>query len=484
MKSKHLLPLLYILFTLSGIFSLGAETPLTAYTLDNGLDVVLLPLPGSGELSMGIVFKGGAEVQTSANAGCFGLLEQLLFRGRASEPGEPEPAGALEALEASAFDGGACTDRFAFAFSLSPGLLDQGLNTLAYLFSGLRLETALIDPSALAEAKASFLARQEAVKSVPAGVYEYALAKKLFAAAPWRLDALGSEKTIKEANGTSIKSLALKWLVPNNAALLLAGDFDPETAEPLVTSAFAAWKKAEDPWKTPPSAQPKPGVTRPTLMVYPDPGQRKGYAALEMRYRGPDIGTPRSAAARLWTRMLSEPDSRLAKALAKGMPKNSAPSTPKVHYQATRSSSWFSVSTTIVIKDSANPADTVLAFKEIVRGTEMYAMKTNSSYFSDLEYKNAKASFVILPKQENSQSAVSRLMDSWLTDGIKGFQTQNTAIQALTAKDITNFADEYLMKNLEIVSIRLNPEDYAAKKKNFDNYGFELISAQNAFWWK
>ncbi len=484
MKSKHRHPILYIIFTLIALLELGAETPLTAYTLDNGLDVVLLPLPGSGELSMGIVFKGGAEVQTSANAGYFGLLEQLLFRGKASEPGEPEPAGALEALEASAFDGGTQTDRFAFAFSLSPDLLDQGLNTLSYLFSGLRLETALSDTAALVEAKNAALAMQEVARSTPAEIYEYALAKKLFSTAPWRLDTIGSEKTLKEASSTLLKSLSSRWLIPNNAALLVAGDIDPEAAKPLIASAFASWKKADDPWKTALTAMPKPGVTRPTLMVYPDPTQRKGYAVLEMRYRGPDVGTLRSPAVRLWAQMLSQPDSRLAKALSKGMPKNSASTTPEVRYQARRSSSWFSLSTTIVIKDLTNPADTVLAFKEIVRGTEMYAMKTNSGYFSDIEYKNAKASLSALPQQENSQPAVLYLMDSWLLEGIKGFQTENKSIQALSSKDITSFADEYLMKNLEIVSIRINPEDYAAKKKYFDNYGFELISAQNAFWWK
>jgi predicted Zn-dependent peptidase len=484
MKSKYIPPILYILFTLAALSGLGAESPLTAYTLDNGLDVLLMPLPGSGELSMGIVFKGGTEAQTSGNAGHFGLLEQLLFRGRASEPGEPEPAGALEALEASAFDGGVKTDRFAFAFSLSPGFLDQGLNTLSYLFSGLRLETALSDPSALSEAKNALLARMEAAVSEPEEIYEYALAKKLFSSAPWRLDAVGSEKTLREASGASLKALASRWLIPNNAALLMAGDFDPRVAKPLISAAFASWKKAEDPWKTPPSALPKPGVTRPTLMVYPDATQRKGYASLEMRYRGPDIGSPRFAAARLWAEMLSQSDSRLAKALAKAMPKNSASSTPKVRYQAMRSASWFSLSTTIVIGTLANPADAVLAFKEIVRGTEMYAMKTNPGYFSEIEYKNAKASFEEPPGHENSQLALSFLMDSWLLGGSKGFETGIKSIRALTSKDITSFADEYLMKNLEIVSIRLNPEDYAIKKKNFDSYGFELISPQNAFWWK
>jgi hypothetical protein len=40
------------------------------------------------------------------------------------------------------------------------------------------------------------------------------------------------------------------------------------------------------------------------------------------------------------------------------------------------------------------------------------------------------------------------------------------------------------MKNLEVVTVRLNPKDYAARKKTFDSYGFEAITPQKAFWWK
>ncbi|HAP54803.1 MAG TPA: hypothetical protein DCQ16_02415, partial [Spirochaetaceae bacterium] len=84
------------------------------------------------------------------------------------------------------------------------------------------METALSDPSALSEAKNALLARMEAATSEPAEIYEYALAKKLFSSAPWRLDAVGSEKTLREASGASLKALASRWLVPNNAALLMA----------------------------------------------------------------------------------------------------------------------------------------------------------------------------------------------------------------------------------------------------------------------
>lgn len=472
------------IFFFSSLLNLAAQAQPQGYTLENGMTVILLPIESAENLSMGITFKGGAEAQTSTTAGMFNLLEQVLFRGRASEPGEPEPAGAIEALEASAFDGGAQIDRFSFALSLSPGYLAQGLNTLAYLFSGLRLETAFSDPRALETAKLAGIDRLEETKADPDTLFEYAMAKKLFSSAPWRLDALGSETVIRAATESTLKSLAARWLVPNNAALTLAGNFNPEETKSLVAASFASWKKAEDPLKNPPSPLPKPGVTRPTLMVYPDPSQRKGSAVLEMRYRGPDVASARSATAEVWAEMASQLKSKLSKALTKGMPKASEPSTIQARYHASKSASWFSVQTSIMVSGTANPADTVLAFKEIVRGTEMYAMKTNPNYFSADEFKDAKATLEKNAGSMDPQIAVEHLMDAWVLGGLKRLETVANARQAVTSKDIVAFADEYFMKNLEVIAIRLNPEDYAAKKKNFDAYGFELISPGNALWWK
>jgi zinc protease len=435
---------------------------------------------------MGIVFRSGAEAQTNKTAGLFRLLEQVLFRGAASSPGEPEPAGAIDALDATAFDGGAQADRFGFAFSLSPGMVGQGLDTIAYLFSGLRLETAFSDPQNLDEARSASLLGINQAFSDPTAIYKSAMAKKLFSSAPWRLDIAGADYILNSATEASLKALAAAWLVPNNAVLILAGDFDPETVVPMIGKAFSSWKKGADPWKTPPAAFPKPGVTRPTLMVYPDPSMQPGEALIEMRYRGPDAASTRSPAAELWAEMASQPGSKLAQAISKGLPKWSSPSSISAVYKVSRSASWFSASARILLDTKGSAAESVLTFKEIVRGTEMYAMKTNASYFGQKEYERAKEA--LLEKRDamlaDPQEAVSRLAGDWVLGGSAWISSWPDRIRKVGSKDITAFADEYFMKNLEVVSIRLGPDDYASRKKSFDSYGFELITPQKAFWWR
>ena len=447
---------------------------------------MLLPIPGSSVVSMSIVFRGGADVQTSKTAGLFRMLEQVLFRGTTISPGEPEPAGAIDALGATAMEGGVKNDRLNLAFLLPPDMVGQGLDTIAYLFSGLRVETAFSDPRAIEEARSASLASINQVFSDPDAIFESAMARKLFVAAPWRLDAAGADYIINAATDTSLKALAATWLVPNNAALIIAGNFDPAMVRPMVDKAFSSWKKAPDPWKSPLAVFPKPGITRPTLMVYPDPSVKPGEAILEMRYRGPDAGSTRSPSAELWAGMASDPGSKLPQAIIKGMPKWTSPLDIAATYKLSRSASWFSVSARIHLDPKGNAADAALNFKEIVRGSEMYSMKTNSSYFSLKEYERAEN--VLLERRKVALSdphkAGVAIADGWIMGGSAWIRAWPDRIEKVASKDIATFADEYFMKNLEIVSVRLDPGDYATRKKSFDAYGFELVTPQKAFWWR
>ncbi len=462
------------------------SSSILSFSLENGMDVILLPLTESTGVSLSMAFRGGAEAQSKSTAGLFSLLEQVIFRGTASSPGEPEPGGALEALDAIAIGGGTERDRFGISLILDSSLTAQGIDTIAYLFSGLRLETALSDPLALEEAKAASLERIQAETGRPEKVFEAAMAKKLFSSGPWRFDLAGSENAIKAATAEGLKALAAAWLVPNNALLVVAGSFSAEETRPQIEKAFSSWKKAADPWKTPFATFPKPGVSRPTLMVFPDASIQKGQALIEMRYRGPDAASNRQAAAEVWAEMVSQPGSRLALALSKGLPKASLPSMISARYLPSRSASWFSVSARVTLAAKENIADTVLSIKEIVRGSEMYAMKTNPSYFTAKDYERAASA---IQKRRDDRldtlnEAGTALVGEWILGGLQWPRQQAARIAAVTQKDMTAFADEYFMKNLEVVALRLEPGDYAARKKSLDAYGFETITPQNAFWWK
>ena len=465
-----------------------AQTPgnVAIHTMENGLDVILLPIPSADTVSVSLVFNAGASSQTSRTAGLFKMLEQILFRGPALLPGEPEPAGAIASLGALSIEGGAELEKFGASMVLEPLRLNQGLDTLAFLFSKLRLDTALSDEKAFLDAKHACLATIYNSLSDPFAVYEATLARKLFAPAPWRLDLAGADYLIESAKPEDLKALASTWLVPNNAALIVTGAFLEKEALPAAIKAFESWAKGSNPWQTPYPPMPKPGVPRPTLLVFPDPSIIPGQAIIEMRYRGPDSINPRSITAELWAILASTSNSRLPKAIAAKMPSWSNPASPAIVYRISRFASWFSVSTKIVISPTGNLAESVLTFKETVRGTEMFAMKSNAAYFSQAEYNSAKE--ILLAKRAQTLSDTHRaagfLANTWIWGSISNIGAWEPSLKAQAPKDLVAFADEYFMRNLEVICIRLSPEEYSSRKKSFDSYRFETGSLANAFWWR
>ncbi len=464
----------------------GGTGSIQSSIMANGMEVILDEIPGSGTVYLGLVFRGGTEAQTSKNAGLLRMLEHFLFRGLATYPGEPEPAGALEALGAMLPSGGTSFDRFGFSFSVNKTVLPQAVDTLAHLFSTLRIETAFQDPVAFQEARDSSLFAIAQSSTDPAVIYEAALYRKMFASAPWRLDLPGAEYIVSSATSEALASFAATWLVPNNAALVVAGDFSAEAARPLIEQAFGSWKRAADPLKTPPTSLPKPGVSRPTLVVYADPSIPSAEAIFEMRYRGPDSGSVHYPTTILWGELVSGEDSKLAAAIRKALPQVSAPRMIVMTYKPTKTVSWFSIAATVSFDAKNNPADMALTFKETVRGTEMYAMKTNPSYFSARSLENAINGILErrMAQLSDPTEAGTLISDGWVLGGTSWIRNWPERVSKIRQKEIAAFADEYFMKNLEIVAVRLNPQDYSTRKKSFDAYGFEQVTPQKAFWWR
>lgn len=473
--------------------------PQTA-SFPNGLQASVMPMPGSGTVRLGLVFRAGAASQTAKNAGFFRLLELALFRGNASDPGEPEPAGALDALTAENLAGGTGTDRSGLWFDVAPDRLDQGLDTLAALFSGDLLKSALSDAATLEAARAAALAEFRDHAIAPEAVYEAAVTKTLFSKAPWRFDHVGPEYLLRGADAATLTKLAEVWLVPSNALLVIAGDIDAAQALARAEAAFSGWESRPDPWlpaNFPSVALPKPGVTRPTSLVYADQGIATGSMAFELRYRGPDTqaqvqaraqsAMTQAATASLWARLASDPDGRLARAVRASLPKSASLVSLDAAYRASRDASWISVTAVVdLASGAAGMPDRALTLKETIRGTEMYAMKTNPNYFPKAAIDAARDAekAAVDAALADPHSAGDLVADAWVAGGASWLKERAARVASVGAKDIAAFADEYFMRNLEVIAVRVHPSDYADTKKNFDLYQFGQISAANAFWWR
>jgi len=454
-------------------------------TLANGMTVCLNPIEYEEDISIILAYRAGANSQTASTAGLFKLLEYVLFNGPAANPGIPEPAAAIDVLEAEDIRGGLGIDRFEFGISFKKENLVQAFDTLLYLFSQERREFIFAQKDGIELARQSILNLIQNETSDNDLVSSMAINKKLFAKAPYRIDILGSENVLEKADDAQLKNIASSWLVPNNACLSIAGAFDPNQVLSLIEARFGLLQRAKNPWPANLAPFPRPGVTKPIFLVFPDSDISADHMKIEMRYRGPDPKDTTSYFAALMLQQLAnEPTSRFQMAVRKSMPKGSEPENIRIDYVPSTDSSWISVLS--IVPAGKKPAETVFAFKEAVRGTELYMVKANPSYFSAADYDRACQALLeeIMAIQGDAMSSACHMATLW-SWGIPSLIFQESDfIMKTRQKNISQFVDTYIQKNLEVVMVRLNPDLYEVNKKSFSSYGFETVSTKNAFWWR
>jgi zinc protease len=456
---------------------------LSRFKLANGLEVYAYRDAAVPLVRIQVVFKAGAIAQGPEDAGLFRLYERMIFRGSPAHPGSAGVKAALASLGASEWDGGTGAERVDYWISIPSSELRQGLS-----FWADTLVSPSLDSEALVSEKDAAVREIEARAADPDSVYQAALDKRLFAKYPWRRDPAGSEKAVRAATVESLKALAAKWFVPNNAAVFVGGDVDPEEVRLDAEAAFGAWKAGSDPWAKSLPQNPKPGVARPTWIVYPDPSLPEGIGTIEARYRGPDLGadSASSYAADLWTSLVSPPDGRFKAGLEANVPKLGGREGISAAYVSQRDGGYISISSYFNVDPALPAVDRARSFKERARGFEITSMKTDPSYFSAADYEAARKRLLDdrAMAADGAEGMIEALAFWWAAASVDYFIGYPAALAKTGPREVTAFLDAYVMRNLEVVALRMNSADYEREKATFASSGFETVSASDAFWWQ
>jgi len=88
------------------------------------------------------------------------------------------------------------------------------------------------------------------------------LCKMLFPNHPYGLQTtIGTQEHLKNPSITNIKNYFHKWYVPNNVAICMAGDFDPDKTIAIIEKYFSSWEPGKD--VAQPTFAPLPPLTSP-----------------------------------------------------------------------------------------------------------------------------------------------------------------------------------------------------------------------------
>ena len=130
--------------------------------------------------------------------------------------------------------------------------------------------------------------------------------------------------------------------------------------------------------------------------------------------------------------------------------------------------------------------DRVRDFKERARGYEITTMKVDPSYFSAEDYDAARARLIRKLSDETAtpEGMIDTLAFWWSAASVDYFLGYPDAVAKTGPREVSAFLETYIMRNLEVVAVRMNPDDFQRERKSFENGGFDVIGSGNAFWWQ
>jgi zinc protease len=329
--------------TLLASFVLGSQTakapqkikiPYEKYTLSNGLKVILHVDKTLPVATINTWFYVGSKDEPERRSGFAHLFEHLMFMGT-----KRVPTGQFDSImeAAGGFNNASTSEDRTNYYSYGPSNL---LPTLLWLDAD-RLEDLAQEMTLkkldLQREVVKNERRQNTENSPYGKAYEAINGLMYPKGHPYSTSVIGSHEDLTAATVEDVQSFFRTFYVPNNASLVVAGDFDPKVIKPMIAKLFGSLPRRDDvPRKI---VQPFKYEGRSLTMV-DDVASTKVF----MAWHSPAYATAGNLEMRMATAILGEgPASRLNRTIV--MEKGLATEISTYHLDQLHGSAFFVDST-------------------------------------------------------------------------------------------------------------------------------------------
>lgn len=236
-----------LILTMSAVMSLGAwaqEPPVTtdvsSFTLDNGLEVVVIPDRRAPIVTHTVWYKVGSADEAPGKSGIAHFLEHLMFKGT-----ERHPAGEMDRVIAEI---GGYTNAFTtrdvtvYHQTVPPEFLAEMMDFEADRMRGLVLTEDVIG----AERDVVLEERRQRVEGSPQALLAEETAATLYQNHPYRLPTIGWLHEMEQLNRADALDFYHRYYAPNNAVLVVAGDVDAAQVRKLAEETYGKVERGPD----------------------------------------------------------------------------------------------------------------------------------------------------------------------------------------------------------------------------------------------
>ena len=214
------------------------------FTLDNGMEVIFHVDNSDPVTAVALTIHVGSAREKKGRTGFAHLFEHLLFL-----ESENLGKGGLDKMSAriggSGANGSTSRDRTNYFQTVPNDALEKMIwaeaDKLGYFINTVTEEVLAKEKQVVKNEK------RQGVDNRPYGHTSYVIDKNLYPEDfPYNWQVIGSLEDLQNATLEDVKEFYRKWYVPNNATLVIAGDFDPKQAKEWVKKYFDEIPRGEE----------------------------------------------------------------------------------------------------------------------------------------------------------------------------------------------------------------------------------------------
>ncbi|MBN8179573.1 insulinase family protein [Roseibium aggregatum] len=416
---------------------------LESFTLDNGLQVVVIPDRRAPVVTHMIWYKVGSADEPEGQSGVAHFLEHLMFKGTHDHPnGEFSKMVADRGGQENAFTS---TDYTAYFQKVAKQHLPLMMKLEADRMENLVLSDEVVTP----ERDVVLEERRMRVDSDPGSRLQEALNSITFVNHPYGSPVIGWQSEIEALNKEAAIAFYDRFYTPNNAVVVIAGDVDVDAVRKLAQETYGkVARRAEPGERLRPAEPPLAGERR---IAVSDPRVRQESLSQIWIVPSQTTGEGRTPEALdILSYILGEgPSSRLHKALV--LDQEAALSAGAYYQGSALDNGRFGLYAV------PRPGYTLEDMERLIAAELQKLLETG---VTEEEVERARNSMVASAiYAQDSQSGLARLFGGALTTGqtIENVQTWPSQVQAVTPEDVLDAARTYLAGLPVVGELRMEP---------------------------
>ncbi|MBP9049516.1 MAG: pitrilysin family protein [Tabrizicola sp.] len=217
----------------------AADEPVTTFTLDNGLNVVVIEDHRAPVVVQMIWYRVGAADEPAGHSGIAHFLEHLMFKG--TEKIAPNAFSGI--VEAQGGDDNAFTswDYTAYFQRIAADRLELVMEMEADRMRNLRLT----EDDVTTERQVILEERAQRTDSDPSSLLMEQMRAAQFLNTPYGIPVIGWRHEMAELSREDALSYYQRFYAPNNATLVIAGDVTPDKVKALAETYYGPLKPSD-----------------------------------------------------------------------------------------------------------------------------------------------------------------------------------------------------------------------------------------------